>query len=46
MLPRLQVAVDDEGKSKGYGFIHFQTQEAADKAIEKVNDMELEGKKV
>ncbi|KAJ8791083.1 hypothetical protein J1605_020884 [Eschrichtius robustus] len=38
--------VCDENGSKGYAFVHFETQEAADKAIEKVNGMLLNGHKV
>ncbi|CAO2595188.1 Polyadenylate-binding protein 1 [Lemmus lemmus] len=33
--------VCDENGSKGYGFVHFETQEAAEKAIEKMNGMLL-----
>ncbi|XP_013403115.1 polyadenylate-binding protein 4-like [Lingula anatina] len=38
--------VSDENGSKGYGFVHFETEEAASSAIEKVNGMLLNGKKV
>uniref|UniRef100_A0A8C4NCT5 Polyadenylate-binding protein n=1 Tax=Eptatretus burgeri TaxID=7764 RepID=A0A8C4NCT5_EPTBU len=38
--------VCDENGSKGYGFVHFETQEAADKAIEKMNGMLLNDRKV
>nr|CAG4645761.1 EOG090X0BVS [Lynceus sp. MCZ IZ 141354] len=36
----------DAGNSKGYGFVHFETDEAANNAISKVNGMLLNGKKV
>merc|ERR1711953_1457906 len=35
-----------EGTSKGYGFVHFESDEAATRAIEKVNGMMLADKKV
>lgn len=40
-----QIAMDEHG-SKGYGFVHFETEEAARSSIEKVNGMLLNGKKV
>ncbi|KAL3888364.1 hypothetical protein ACJMK2_000732 [Sinanodonta woodiana] len=38
--------VCDEHGSRGKGFVHFETEEAARNAIEKVNGMFLKGKKV
>jgi len=41
-----KVAQDDKGVSKGYGFVHFETEEAAMMSIDKVNGMLLNDKKV
>lgn len=41
-----KIVTDEGGNSKGYGFVHFETEEAARVAIEKVNGMLLNGKKV
>ena len=41
-----KVATDETGRSKGYGFVHYETAEAADAAIKAVNGMLLNDKKV
>ena len=41
-----KVAQDDQGNSKGYGFVHYETAEAANNAIKHVNGMLLNEKKV
>jgi polyadenylate-binding protein len=41
-----KVATDEQGRSKGYGFVHYETAEAADSAIAAVNGMLLNDKKV
>lgn len=41
-----KVVLDHAGNSRGFGFVHFETQEAADTAIAKVNGMLLNGVKV
>lgn len=41
-----KVANDASGQSKGYGFVQFDSEEAAQKAIEKLNGMLLNDKQV
>ena len=41
-----KVAQDEHGNSKGYGFVHYETAEAATDAIKAVNGMLLNEKKV
>lgn len=41
-----KVETELDGRSKGFGYVHFESVEAAKKAIEGVNGMEIEGKVV
>ncbi|KAI9257704.1 hypothetical protein BY458DRAFT_535209 [Sporodiniella umbellata] len=41
-----KIAQDDGGNSKGYGFVHYETQESAESAIKNVNGMLLNDRKV
>lgn len=41
-----KVAMDSNMQSKGYGFVHYESEEGAHEAIVKVNGMMLSGKKV
>jgi len=41
-----KIELDHQNQSKGYGYIQFQTQEAADNAVERVNGKLIAGKKV
>ena len=41
-----KVVLDEHGNSKGFGFVHFDTSEAADAAIAAVNGMLLNDKVV
>ena len=41
-----KVATNRDGESRGYGFIHFDTKEAAENAIAKIDQKSIEGKVV
>jgi len=41
-----KIQTDDNGTSLGYGFVHYTTKQAAEKALQRVNGMEIAGKKV
>jgi polyadenylate-binding protein len=41
-----KITTDENGNSKGYGYVHYETAEAATEAIQKVNGMTLEEQEV
>jgi polyadenylate-binding protein len=41
-----KVATDPDGKSLGYGFVHYETEEAGKQSIERVNGMQIGDKTV
>jgi polyadenylate-binding protein len=41
-----KITTDENGVSKGYGYVHFETAEAAAEAIQKVSGMSLEEQEV
>jgi len=41
-----KVAMDENGNSKGYGYVHYETAEAAQDAVQKVNGNMLEDQEV
>jgi polyadenylate-binding protein len=41
-----KVTLDTNNNSKGFGFVHFETQESANKAIQEVNQQVIKGKEV
>lgn len=45
-ITSLHFEKDAEGKSKGFGFVNFESHEAAVKAVEEMNDKEINGQKI
>eukprot|EP00635_Sarcinochrysidales_sp_CCMP3193_P013979 CAMPEP_0118906066 /NCGR_PEP_ID=MMETSP1166-20130328/9812_1 /TAXON_ID=1104430 /ORGANISM="Chrysoreinhardia sp, Strain CCMP3193" /LENGTH=582 /DNA_ID=CAMNT_0006845341 /DNA_START=479 /DNA_END=2223 /DNA_ORIENTATION=+ len=41
-----KVATDEHGRSQGYGYVHYETEEAAEEAISKLNKMTICDKEV
>eukprot|EP00923_Selenidium_pygospionis_P012754 GHVN01021818.1.p1 GENE.GHVN01021818.1~~GHVN01021818.1.p1 ORF type:complete len:184 (+),score=19.78 GHVN01021818.1:483-1034(+) len=41
-----KVATDDNGRSLGYGFVHYESPQAASRAVERVNGMQIGAKLV
>jgi len=41
-----KLITDPDGKSKGYGYVHYETAESANDAIAKINGMLIAGEKV
>ena len=40
------LAFDEEGKSKGFGFVNYESHEQAQKAVDALHDIELGGRKL
>ena len=41
-----KIAIDEVGKSKGFGFVHFEEDDAASEAVDAINGMMLNGREV
>ncbi|EIW67212.1 hypothetical protein TREMEDRAFT_40410 [Tremella mesenterica DSM 1558] len=42
----IALSLDEEGKSKGFGFVNYVSHEAAEKAVDELNDKEVNGQKL
>lgn len=40
------IVMGRDGRSKGWGIVHFESPEAAQKAIDVLNDTTLEGRRI
>lgn len=45
-IKSVRIPQDDRGRSRGYGFVEYATKEAADAAIEKMNESEFKGRDI
>jgi len=45
-ITSLVIQKDDEGKSKGFGFINYENHDEAKKAVDEMNDTDFGGKKI
>lgn len=45
-ITSIHLETDHEGKSKGFGFVNFENHESAVKAVEELNDKEINGQKL
>lgn len=45
-ITSLLLAVDEAGASRGFGFVNFEKHEAAEKAVEELNDLDVAGRKL
>ena len=43
---RVDIFTNDQGRSKGCGVVEFRTKESCRRAIETLNDTELDGRKL
>ena len=41
-----KIAIDEAGNSKGFGFVHFEEDDAASEAVDAINGMMLNGREV
>ena len=40
------IQIDEEGKSKGFGFVNYETHEEAQQAVDALHDIEINGRKL
>ncbi|ODV96683.1 hypothetical protein PACTADRAFT_48507 [Pachysolen tannophilus NRRL Y-2460] len=45
-ITSIYIEYDSDGKSRGFGFVNFENHEDAQRAVEELNDKEVNGKKI